>query len=315
MNQPLVTLIVITYNSSPFVVETLESAKAQTYHNIELLICDDSSTDDTVAVCSDWLMENSSRFTRTRLIAESKNTGVAGNLNRGINEAHGEWIKGIAGDDTLKDHCIDTYVRYVSSNPDIRFVHAAADIYSEEFRDDCFMSHSNDHYESMHNNHLTPEKQFQILLTRAHLLAPTTFIKKDVFEQAGLYDETIPMLEDWPMWLRISRQGIQMYYLDICTINYRIHSGSLTNKKGTTIMYKSHTFDIFAVYKKYIRQHLSPIHRMINDHIVFYTHFSRKIFRNRRSLFTRGFHFLIIKPAYAINEHLNQRLIARNDKP
>lgn len=315
MEAPLVSIIVVTYNSSPFVVETLESAKVQTYKNIELIISDDCSTDDTVALCKEWLRENSAHFVRTQLITESKNTGIAGNLNRGIKASQGQWIKGLAGDDVLKDHCIDTYVRYITSNPEVRFVHAAADIYSEQITVDRFLSHSNSGYQPLHNNNTAADAQFRVLLTHAHLSAPTTFIKRDIFEEVGLYDETIPMLEDWPMWLRITRAGIRLYYLDECTINYRIRSHSLSNHKGAAIMYKSHTFDIFAAYKKYIRQYLSPFHRMLNDHIVFYTQFSYKYFRNKRNLFTRGFHFLIIKPVYLLNEHLNNRLILKYDKP
>ena len=51
IEQPLVSIIVITYNSSKYVLETLESAKAQTYQNIELIVSDDCSTDNTVEIC------------------------------------------------------------------------------------------------------------------------------------------------------------------------------------------------------------------------------------------------------------------------
>ena len=62
MKEPLVSIIVITYNSSKYVLETLESAKAQTYENIELIISDDGSTDDTIKICKNWLEKNQDRF-------------------------------------------------------------------------------------------------------------------------------------------------------------------------------------------------------------------------------------------------------------
>ncbi len=52
---PLVSIIVITYNSSKYVLETLESAKAQTYQNIELIVSDDGSTDNTIEICKIWI--------------------------------------------------------------------------------------------------------------------------------------------------------------------------------------------------------------------------------------------------------------------
>ena len=58
IKKPLVSIIVITYNSAKYVLETLESAKNQTYQNIELIISDDCSIDNTVDICTRWLNEN-----------------------------------------------------------------------------------------------------------------------------------------------------------------------------------------------------------------------------------------------------------------
>ena len=85
----LVSIVVITYNSSKYVLETLESAKAQTYQNIELIITDDCSTDNTVAVCKEWLEKNEDRFVKAELVTSPCNTGVPANLNRGVKKAQG----------------------------------------------------------------------------------------------------------------------------------------------------------------------------------------------------------------------------------
>lgn len=111
--QPLVSIIVITYNSAKYVLETLESARAQTYQNIELIISDDGSQDNTVEMCKDWLSENNKCFVSTELLTVEKNTGVPANCNRGIKAAQGEWIKFIAGDDILLSTCVEDNVKYV----------------------------------------------------------------------------------------------------------------------------------------------------------------------------------------------------------
>src|SRR5690606_22852216 len=98
MENPLVSIIVITYNSSKYVLETLESARAQTYQNIELIISDDGSKDATVQICRDWLKENSDRFVHSQLLTVEHNTGIPANCNRGVKASKGEWIKLIAGD-------------------------------------------------------------------------------------------------------------------------------------------------------------------------------------------------------------------------
>ena len=109
-NQPLVSVLVITYNSAKFVLETLESIKAQTYQNIELIISDDCSTDNIVELCQKWVEENKERFVRTQIITSDLNTGVSANGNRGRDACQGEWIKGIAGDDLLMPNCVEDCV-------------------------------------------------------------------------------------------------------------------------------------------------------------------------------------------------------------
>lgn len=71
-NKPLVSIVVTTYNSSKYVLETLESVKAQTYKNIELIISDDYSLDNTVEICKKWITENSDRFVNTKIIIVKK---------------------------------------------------------------------------------------------------------------------------------------------------------------------------------------------------------------------------------------------------
>ena len=105
---PLVSVAVITYNSSKYVLDTLESIKAQTYKNIELIISDDSSTDNTMQLCKDWCDQNKDRFVRIQVIEPEKNTGVAANCNRAEAACEGDWVKLIAGDDMLLPDCIET---------------------------------------------------------------------------------------------------------------------------------------------------------------------------------------------------------------
>jgi alpha-1,3-rhamnosyltransferase len=80
--QPLVSVRVITYNSSKTVIETLDSIYNQTYPNIELIISDDCSKDDTVAICREWVNQHKERFARTEILTVPQNTGVSANINR-----------------------------------------------------------------------------------------------------------------------------------------------------------------------------------------------------------------------------------------
>ena len=96
---PLITVGVIAYNSSEYILELLESIKAQSYQNVELIVSDDKSTDNTVAICEEWISKNKDRFVRAEVIVPEHNTGTAGNYNRALFAAKGEWMKFIDGDD------------------------------------------------------------------------------------------------------------------------------------------------------------------------------------------------------------------------
>ncbi len=97
-----------------YIIETLESIKNQNYKNIELIISDDASLDNTIYVCKEWLRSNQLYFVRAKLMLSDKNSGIAPNCNRGIEEAKGEWIKLVAGDDILFSDSISIFVDYAN---------------------------------------------------------------------------------------------------------------------------------------------------------------------------------------------------------
>ena len=139
MTQQLVSIIVATYNSSRFVIETLESAKAQTWQNIELVVSDDCSADNTVELCRNWIAQNKDRFVNTQLITVPANTGVSANCNRMIQSSVAEWIKMIAGDDILLPNCIEDNMQFVHLNPEASIVFSKVLLYKNDFTEKNFL--------------------------------------------------------------------------------------------------------------------------------------------------------------------------------
>ena len=80
----LVSVIVVVYNSSKSVLETIESIKNQTYKNIELVITDDASSDNTIEIVTEWGEKNRNYFNNFLVLKTEKNTGVSANVARGI---------------------------------------------------------------------------------------------------------------------------------------------------------------------------------------------------------------------------------------
>lgn len=258
-NLPLVSIIVITYNSSKYVLETLESAKAQTYQNIELIVSDDCSTDNTVEICQKWISENKERFVRTELITTDKNTGISANCNRAIKAAKGEWLKGIAGDDILLPNCIKDNVVFIMNNPEAKLVHSRALIYMDTFEDFNFMAKSST--DIILTEQFAATEQFTVLSFKNSVFSPTVFIDKEVLRNYG-YDESIPLCEDWSLFLNLTQNGIKFYFLDSNTVRYRLHKQSVLRSKD---FFVKTTLDI---YQKWIKEYSNKYF-----HFMFMYHF------------------------------------------
>lgn len=236
MNQQLpVTVSVITYNSSKFVLETLESVKAQTYQPLILHICDDCSTDDTIKICENWIADNKKRFIDTKIIVPEHNTGVAGNLNRALDACKTEWFKGTAGDDILKPNCIEENVCYISEHPEAALVFSRVEVFGpSQERIDSFSKVFDYSFFKM-----SPVEQYERLVFKGNCLpAATSFL--NVYKIRGMEiraDERIPLLEDYPLWLILAKNKVKFHFIDKVLVGYRVGDGGLSTSLSLNICY------------------------------------------------------------------------------
>ena len=131
-NTPLVSIVVLTYNSGSFVLETLNSILSQDYPRIELLVSDDGSKDNTCEIVEKWILDNAKKFERCNLIKTISNRGTCSNYNQGVYNSHGVFIKTIDGDDILNSsYAISDYVEFVKeTNHEICI--ADVEVFSDE---------------------------------------------------------------------------------------------------------------------------------------------------------------------------------------
>jgi alpha-1,3-rhamnosyltransferase len=252
-NQPLVSVPVITYNSAKFVLETLESIKAQTYQNIELIISDDCSTDNTVELCQKWVEENQERFVRTQIITSEVNTGISANLNRAEAACQGEWVKGIAGDDLLMPNCINECLECVRTNKDISFLFGQMQVFDA----DKLVCEEKELEICRYNNmmsRLSNEQQLNVIIEGNCPPAPTLFYKlTSVNSMLCHNDERIKCIEDWPKWIRILQSGARLHFMEKKIVRYRMGGVS-----SSALWYSMQLFrDRRMVYYYYIWDILS----------------------------------------------------------
>ena len=281
---PLVSIVVMTYNSSKYVIETLDSAYNQTYPNIELIVTDDSSSDDTFVLVDKWIAHHRDRFVNCQLIQSSKNTGIPVNLNRGIRSCKGEWVKVIAGDDILLPKCIEYLITYIRDN-------ANADIVIGLIKPFYILSDNKKYKKTLPRRKkryfFSKESVFQYhyLLERSFNFAPGAFVKKDLYGEIGLYDEKYKMIEDLPFWIKATRSGVRLYLLNKPCVQYRTEHESavftqdhLFNQKFYDCLYCFHRSEI---WKKVPLWNVSYYESILIDMLVYYIGIN--VFKNNKS--------------------------------
>lgn len=223
---PLVSIYVVTYNSSEFILDTLESIKAQTYSNLELIISDDCSKDDTVTMCQAWINKNAEHFIHAKLICSPFNRGVCGNVNQAVQETHGTWIKGIAGDDLLMPNAIEEYVKFVTEKK-CKICVAKMSFFGE---DEELMKDKRNSFESNCYSFLQLDQKKQLTKSLTSFLAPGPgkFLKRELWDEIGGYDERFPFEEEISFAYNVLSRGYKFYFLDQYLVLYRVRKNSLS---------------------------------------------------------------------------------------
>jgi GT2 family glycosyltransferase len=229
---PIVSIIVVCYNSVQTVVQTLESAYQQSYPNLELILTDDGSKDETLVIAEAWIKEKGSRFVRTQVLSVPANTGIPANCNRGVKAAQSQFLKLIAGDDILAPNCIQYNMEFLEANPQVSLV--VSNIIS--FKDGQNPLESTKIFKPIHQKlmglNANAKDQYRALLKEFMGATPSFFIKKSVLETINYFDETYPFIEDYPFVLNATQAGFCFYYLDKITVYYRISQQSVYGSRG-----------------------------------------------------------------------------------
>ncbi|MDQ1095119.1 MULTISPECIES: glycosyltransferase family 2 protein [Chryseobacterium] len=279
MEYPLVSIVVITYNSLEFILDTLNSIKEQTYKNLELIITDDGSKDATVEYCRTWLDVNKEAFVSSKIITTDKNTGIPANCNRGVNAAGGEWIKIIAGDDLLTSDCVENFIRFIAANNSAQVIYSKALGFQGNIIDKNYIEHSFAGYNKFFSSDTS--KQYKMLLRRNYGHGPTIFFKKSIWKAVGGFDEKFKF-EDHPFALKVSKNKIRLYYTDVITVYYRENIASITRSDDKRI-FSNFYCEIEKFNKAEVYPNCSLIIKILKKTEFYKLHYFDKWGLNRRT--------------------------------
>lgn len=216
---PLVSICIPTYNRENTILDALNCALNQTYSNIEILISDDHSSDNTVQ-----LVKKVSD-PRIRLVVQKKNLGMIPNWNFCINEAKGKYIKFLHSDDLIDKNCVEKELSFFEKNKNVSLITCKRKFIDENGEVINTMQFS-DKTTIESGQKYAREILTKIRENRIGEPSAVMFKKKDAIE-VGLFDSRFSQLADFEFWLRLHALG-DIGYINDALCSFRLHKGSNT---------------------------------------------------------------------------------------
>ena len=223
----LFSVVVTCYNQEKLIEECLESVKEQSYDSLELIICDDKSSDGSVETIRKWIEKNSKRFDNVELIVNKRNLGIAGNHNAGLKKASGKFVTFIHGDDKLHSKDSIAHITAFLKEQNLKFCACRIKAFLDNGDGKYIDLQVSPSEERMPLFNLTPKKQFP-LLCKGNFAPGVMVFETSFLNELGGFDEEMRINEDWAIWLKLSRLGYQIRCSSEPFLLYRKHSQAIT---------------------------------------------------------------------------------------
>ena len=230
---PAVSVVIPTYHHAHTVLDTLESVFAQTLANYEVIVVNDGSPDETAQ-----LLEPLVRSGKIRIF-EQRNKGQAAARNRGLAEAHGEFVAFLDDDDLWPKDKLQWQCDYLSKNADVILIGGS-----------CNLLHPDGtHGENvvLHEGNITVES----ISRGSPFFSPgQTLIRRDVLTDVGGFDTAFWGADDMDLWFRLALRG-KLVARTRLALHYRVHEGNLSR-------------DVIKMYTnlfRMVRRHIKMVDR------------------------------------------------------
>ena len=216
-NQPLISVILATHNREKYLKRAIESVLRQTYKNIELIVVNDGSTDQTTEI----LREYTSKDEHVKILTNKESIGFTKSLKRGIEEvSSGEYIARIDDDDFwCDDKKLEKQVQFLQDNQDYVLCGGGVIVVDEKEKEKI--------------RFFQPEKDEDIrksLLFLSGFVHSSVLFRKGAYLKVGGYDEQFNLSQDRDLWLKLGRVG-KLYNFQEYFVVYLQSQGGLTHGK------------------------------------------------------------------------------------
>ena len=216
MTTPLISVIIPTYNSAPYLSEALDSVLAQTHTRIEVLVIDDGSTDNTAAVMAG--------YTDRTVYIKQMQSGPSRARNRGIAKAKGAYTAFLDADDMWLTSKLEKQLSVLKQNPEAGLVYSKSVDFHDRTGKELRV-----YPREMHSGML-----FDLLLESPLFGLPSVIVRTQILKELGGFDEGLTTAEDTHLYLRIARNHKIIGTPDIL-VKRRIHDHNLSNRVDVDI--------------------------------------------------------------------------------
>lgn len=204
--QPLVSIITPSYNQGQFIERTIKSVLNQTYKNIEYIVIDGNSSDNTKKILQ--------RYRKNLYWVSEPDNGQTHAINKGFARAKGDILAYLNSDDIILPNTVAEIVAQFNLHPEIDMIYGDADYIDEKNR---FI-----------RPYPTAAYSFSRLVQECCICQPAAFWRKRIAEQVGLFDEKLNYAMDYDYWLRMDKKGGQIMYYKKKLSYSRLHPATKT---------------------------------------------------------------------------------------
>jgi len=215
----MVTIVIPAYNGSNYLREAIDSALAQTYRKIEIIVVNDGSTDDGKTE------EIARSYGEKIRYFQKENGGVATALNLGINMMEGEYFSWLSHDDVYLPEKIECQVMHLQQ--------ISRDVIL--YGDYNFIDENSKHLSRKRITATHPSEFILSLLYSHPVHGCTTLIPRRAFLEVGLFDEALRTTQDYDLWFRMSKR-YEFIHMPLPLINFRVHSDQGTHASRTLFL-------------------------------------------------------------------------------
>ena len=239
---PKVSILIPCYNSEAFIANTLKSAIGQRYSNIEIIIVDDGSTDESVSIIENYLGPNVKLFRQL-------NKGACAARNLAFQQSNGDLIQYLDADDILTENKIEDQVDLLrSAKPG-----SLASCKWFKFRGDIQNSEENDLF--IYKSYSTPlELLLEMWLERSMMQTSVWLVPRDIVAKAGPWNENLKINQDGEFFCRVILESKYICFASDSIVYYRTGiSGSISRSAGNREKALS-LLESFILYEKHLQQ-------------------------------------------------------------